>query len=423
MISDLTPENVITNDAGATIGVSGSPIYITSESSNPTNITFNSNHLDSFGRLVVSSPFKLFEYSASQPLDTTRYHDTSTTGSGTVTRNATKTQIEFYTSTSSGDKAIFQTRRSIQYNKANSQEIFIIYRPNPVANRRERWGYFDENNGVFFEHDGTNCKVVIRSNTSGSVVDTTFAQTAWENHTSGVDWTKQHVFKIDFGWLSSRGVRFWLDVDGDLLPVKTWYISGYLDVPFMKTAQLPMRVEVENTAATASAKTSSFTCMAVQSSGAEQQEGAVRTLSTGTSTISVSTTETIGAGLRLKSGYDNASALPQDFSMLPQSGNDFVYYKVIYNPTLTGDTWNTPSDGVVDTLATVTSYTGGTILDDGHFPLGNKNQTSSSKLRSLLNDIYLGTDISGNCDPLIITFQTDAGTGDVFFTGSYREFI
>lgn len=384
---------------------------------------------DMFGRLAVAGPHKLFEFSATCDFDTTRYLATKVVGAGTVSRDAQKTQIELYTSTASGDKAIIKSRRAIQYNKANSQEIFVIYRPNPIANRRERWGYFDDNNGVFFEHDGTSARCVVRSDTSGSIVDTPFEQADWDDPLDGtgpsgktVDWTKQSVFKIEFGWLSSRGVRFTIDVQGTLVPVKTWLISNTLLVPFMRTPQLPIRFEVENTGVVASATTSSFSCCAVQSSGSSQQEGPIRAMDTGVSTIAVSTTEKIAAGIRLKSTFQNGSVSPADFTMLPSSGNDFLFYQVIYNPTLVGDVWSTPSSGIVDKLTSATSYTGGSVLSSGHLPLGNKNQVGSSILRDIMNDIYLGSDLNGNSDSLIITFKTNAGTSTVFFSGQYREF-
>jgi hypothetical protein len=241
---------------------------------NPNNVTLPSTNFDAFGRFSVAAPHKLFETGATQAIETSRYHDTSVTGGGTVARNATKTHIEFTTTTASGDKAIYQTRRNIQYNKANAQEIFVIYKPNPITNRRERWGYFNDSNGVFFEHDGTDPRLVIRSDTSGSVVDTQIERSSWDDKLDGsgvsgltIDWTKQTVFKIDFGWLSSRGVRFFIDVNGTFVLVKQWYISNSLDVPFMAAATLPIRFEVENTGTTAQTQTSAYSCCAVQSSG------------------------------------------------------------------------------------------------------------------------------------------------------------
>jgi hypothetical protein len=398
---------------------------------NPNNVSLPSTNFDAFGRFSVAAPHKLFETGATQAIDTIRYHDTSEVGGGTVVRNATKTHIELTTTTASGDKAIYQTRRNIQYNKANAQEIFVIYKPNPITNRRERWGYFNDNNGVFFEHDGTDPRLVIRSDTSGSVVDTTIERASWDDKLDGtgesgltIDFTKQTVFKIDFGWLSSRGVRFFADINGNFVLVKQWYISNTLDVPFMAAATLPIRFEVENTGVTAQTQTSAYSCCAVQSSGSAAQEGAIRFLSNGVSASSVNTTETIISGVRLNSSYvDRGSIQPIKVGLLPASGTTFAHYRVRYNPTLTGGTWTTASEGIYDYLSVMpSSFSGGSIIAEGTLSLGNKNQVSAASFRDVLNDVYLGSDISGNADSLVLTMETDSGTGSIFYNYEIKEF-
>ena len=385
--------------------------------------------IDVFGRVSVADPYKLFEYSASMFYDTTRYWSESLTGSATITRNATTTQFELATTTASGDKAIMQTRRNIQYNKGNGQEIFIIARPCPIANRRTRWGYFDDLNGIFFEHDGTDPRLVIRSDVSGSPVDTPIERSDWDDPLDGsgesgltIDFDKQCVYKFDFGWLSSRGVRFYIDVNGTMVLVKSWLISNTLEYPFMRTGNLPIRVETENTGTTASSSKAYWSCCAVQSSGSEVQEGAVRSVSTGVTPINVTTTPSIGAGIRLKSTFLNGSIQPLDFKMLPVSGNTNVYFRVIYNPTIAGGTWSSTSDGIADVLTGYTSFSGGSVINEGHFPLANKATGAITALRELLNDIYVGRSIANVCDPLVIEFRTDSSTGTLFFEGSYKEF-
>lgn len=409
------------NSSGSELGTPLTPYYINLPSTN----------FDSFGRFSVASPHKLYENGATHKIDTTRYHATSVVGGGTVTRNATKTQIELYTTTASGDKAIFSSRRNVQYNKANAQEIFIIYKANPIANRRERWGYFNTNNGIFFEHDGTNPRLVIRSNVSGSPVDTKIEQANWDDPLDGtgpsgltIDWTKQTVYHFDFGWLSSRGVRFFIDIGGTFVLVKQWYISNSLDVPFMATATLPIRFEVENTDTVAQATTSSFTCYAVQSSGSSAQEGPVRSLSNGTTATSVSSTETVIGGIRLNSSWiGKGSIQPLKFFILPATGTDFVHYRIRYNPTLTSPTWSTPTNGIYDYLSgTMPTFTGGSILSEGTISLGNKNQVAAAQFRDVLNDVYIGNDIAGNADALVITMQTNTGTGSVFYSAEFKEF-
>jgi len=397
----------------------------------PINVGLPSNNFDAFGRFSVASPHKLYENGATHAIDTTRYHSTAVSGSGTVTRNATKIQIELSTTTTSGDKAQFRSRRHVQYNKANAQEIFIIYKANPIANRRERWGYFNNNNGIFFEHDGTNPRLVIRSSVSGSPVDTKIERTAWDDPLDGngpsgltIDWTKQTVYHMDFGWLSSRGVRFFIDIAGKFVLVKEWFISNSLDVPFMATATLPIAFEVENTNTIDQATTSAFTCYAIQSSGSAAQEGPIRVISNGITATNVTTTEAVLGGIRLNTSYkDRGSIQPLSFNITPATGTDFVRYRVLYNPTLTNPTWTAASSGIHDYLSgTMPTFSGGSILAEGIIYLGDKKTVSSSQFRQLLNDVYIGSGITGTQDALVIVARTTASTGSIYYNAEFKEF-
>lgn len=394
-----------------------------------TTTMFDGSHLDAFGRLQVSDPYKLFEYSASMPFDETRYWSKRLTGSGTFTRNATTTQLELATTTASGDKVEIQTRRSIQYNKGNAQEIFFIARPCPLANKKVQWGYFDDNNGIFWELDGLTPTLNIRSSVSGSPVETSIARSSWDDPLDGtgpsgltLDFDKQAVYKFDFGWLSSRGVRFFVDVEGTFVLVKQWFISGTLNFPFMATGNLPIRYQVENTGTLASTSTSYMSCCAVQSSGSEVQEGAIRSVSTGITPINITTTPSIGAGIRLSSSFLNGALQPLDFKMLPVSGNTNVYFRVLYNPTIVGAVEDTSLSGIAVGLSSYTSFSGGSVINEGHFPLANKVTGAITALRELLNDIYVGREIDDTRDWLVIEFRTDSSTGTILFEGSYKEF-
>ncbi len=394
----------------------------------PARVDFPSTYFDIFGKLEVADPYKLFEFSANYPLDTTRYIDTLTSGSGTVTRNATKTQIEFSTTTASGDRALLQTRRNIQYNKANAQQIFFIHRFNPLSNRRERVGPHDDSNGTFFEIEGSNVNIVVRSNTSGSVVDLKFAQADWDDPLNGtgasgktIDWSKQAVFKIEFGWLSSRGIRFFIDIGGTIVLVKSYFVSNTLEVPYFAVPTLPFRVDVENIGTTANTQVSSISCIAFISSGASQQEGPIRIISSDTTPASITTTESIVAGIRLNSSYLNGSLQLKRLCIFSVSGTQELRYRIRYNPSLTGDSWATGS-GIHDTLVSVTSFTGGSIIASGIIDLSNQS-TQVSNIASFEEDIYVGRDASNNPDALVLTFQSTGGTGTAHYDINFKEYI
>ncbi len=84
-----------------------------------------------------------------------------------------------------------------------------------TGNIRE-WGYADERNGLLFRLSGTTLQVVLRSDTTGDVVEEVVDRTNWNGDkldgsgTSGmtIDITKANFFWIDFAWLGVGPARF-----------------------------------------------------------------------------------------------------------------------------------------------------------------------------------------------------------------------
>jgi hypothetical protein len=393
---------------------------------------FPSVYFDTFGRFKVASPFKLSEYSSTQPHDYLRYHCKKVAGSGTVTQDTSKAQSYLNLSTVSGDSAMFRSIRKIQYNKANAQEIFIIWRPDiGKENLVQEAGYNDDSNGIFWRKTNKEMQIVLRSSTSGSVIDTVFPRSEWDDPLDGsgpsglaydFDQAKQLVFYFDFGWLSSRGFRAIIDVNGTFVLVKSYLISGMLTVPFMATANLPLTFKAYNTGTTSSLSQMAMSCYAVQSSGSDFQEGPVRPVSLNGIPVEVTTTEKIIAGIRINPAYKNASIVPSQFNITPFDGTTFVSYRVLYNPTIVGAVWSDIS-GIAQSLVSYASYSGGSDAILGHVYLGNKQSLGEKVFTEVLSDLYLGYDCDDVPNALVLTAKTTSSTGDLLFDGLYKEFI
>lgn len=428
--SDLTPENTITDASGNVIGVSGSPLYVTGSETTPVFTQLPSNHYDAFGRQRVSEQTTLLDFTGAYPEDLVRYVSKKETAGGTIgAASGNDPSIKLSVTTASGDFAGIQTRRSIEYNKGNSQQIFITGRfATGEANLVQRLGYFRDTHGCFFQYNGTTMQVCVRTKVSGSVVNNTIDQTSWNVDTlSGQDWTKQNIFMMDFGWLGSHIVRFYCGnaSDAKLTLVHQEIYSGAESVPFMDSGMAPVCAEIETTGTISGAASMYATCMAVKSEGSPLLTGTIRVVDTGTTTVSAGTSETVAAGIRLKSSYINGSIKPVSFQISPTSGNAYLYYKVIYNPTLTSPTWSDLTGIAQGLTGTMPTYTGGSVLDSGYIELTSKGNSSVSFGGSgVTSDVYLGADYDrANADALILTFQTTSGSSNVLFTGSYREFI
>src|SRR5210317_691574 len=133
---------------------------------------------DAFGRLRVSNPFTIFD--SGNIMSKNNLFDESLTGSGTVTYTANKSTVNLNVTTASGDKVIRQSKRVMSYQPGKSLLILNTFVMNtPEANLKQKVGTFDANNGIFFYADGTTLKIVRRTYTSGSAVDTEISQSSW----------------------------------------------------------------------------------------------------------------------------------------------------------------------------------------------------------------------------------------------------
>jgi hypothetical protein len=104
--------------------------------------------------------------------------DRYTSGTGTITHNAATSAVTLAVGATTG-KAIVQSRVYCQYQPGKAILVYATgILNNGGANASgsvARIGYFDENNGPFFEYSAGVTRVVLRNNTT----DTSIAQSAW----------------------------------------------------------------------------------------------------------------------------------------------------------------------------------------------------------------------------------------------------
>ena len=162
--------------------------------------------LDAFGRVRVSNPVNEFTSEFQYNLHPL-YLDAVVATTGTVTHNANFSAANLNVTTDDGSKASMQTFEYFRYQPGKSLAIaqtFIM--PTQQAGTKMQVGYYDDNNGFFFEvKDASTIQFVRRTKTSGSVVDNAVTQANW-NHDkmdgtgpSGqtLDFTKGQILRID----------------------------------------------------------------------------------------------------------------------------------------------------------------------------------------------------------------------------------
>lgn len=240
-----------------------------------TTFTDGSPNFGSFGTLLVGEPQIIKDYRYAYNGLTSQFTD-EVVGAGSVSYVSASSAMLLSTGTASGDIA---SRTSNFYHPyapgvGHLAEITLRHGDAGKANSRRRWGYFDDNNGVFWELDGTTLYVVVRSNVSGSIVDTRIAQSSWNadkldgSDSIGftLDVTNPNIYFIDLQWLGAGRIRFGIVEPGGSRimahVVENSNQSG--DYPYMRTATLPIRIEMVNTGAAASTSEIRHACAAVK---------------------------------------------------------------------------------------------------------------------------------------------------------------
>lgn len=388
-----------------------------------------SDLLTPFAKLKVANSYTIFESVFNYDKQPLVWDEALVTG-GTNTWNTNTNAINLVTTTASGSSVIVQSRRRIKYNPGRSTIVQISTNiGGNKANCRRRVGQFDSNNGVFFELDGTVLKCVIRSNTSGSVVDTSVSQSSFNGDKldgtgpSGVtlDTSKHQLWIMEYGWQGIAIVRFGLYLNGSIVYCHTFNSANEIAVPYMKTANLPLRVENTNTGITASATTLSSNCFCLQQEGEDDDaEGFTRSyVRTSLKTVAAVPGSTPVISFKLSSTKLEAIANLVKAVVSVQT-NDNVFWEILLNPTLTGATYS-ETLGYLDIDTDATSLTGGIKILAGVI---NQNQSSGSESTELLKNIntVLGSDLAGNSDVVTIAASSRATNADVVASFTWREF-
>ena len=347
-------------------------IQSTASNLNATGVLADTGQLDAFSRLRTSDPVSVFDTQFQYTLQPLLW-ESVLTGTGTAALLANNSAV-LMTVSASGDQVVRQSHRYFRYQPGKSQFIaFTAVMGAIKPNTRQRVGYFDAQNGLFFQQDGTNLAVVQRSFTSGVAVDTVIPQANWNldklNGTgpSGltIDTSKANIFIIDLQWLGVGRVRFGFDLGGKIVYCHQIVNANSLATVYMTTANLPVRYELTMTGAT-TATTMLQICQSVLSEGGfEDERGLLFTANDGTSTISVTTRRPVLTirPLTTFGGVTNRGFL-EPLTVQVEVGSGSALVEVVYDAaTLTGASYspvNTNSLAEFDIAAT--ALTGGTVL-------------------------------------------------------------
>lgn len=210
------------------------------------------------------------------------------------------------------DSAVRQSHRYNAYVPGKSQFILMTFVMGAAkTNVVRRIGYFDPNDGLFLEQNGTvDVALVRRTSTSGIPVDNRIPQADWNlDQLDGtgpskiiLDLSKTQIFTTDFQWLGVGRIRYGFDIAGVRVYVHEILNANALDVVFMRTPTLPVRYEQANSGVPASPSSMHEICCSVVSEGGYSLPGYEFSQSRGVVNRSITTLEPIFA-IRLKNEF------------------------------------------------------------------------------------------------------------------------
>ena len=382
---------------------------------------------DSFGRNRIGVPQTQYEYDFQYNKAPLIWGE-KVTGTGASTHLPNESSVQLSNGgTVDTNGIIRQTFKYFRYRPGKSlefQETFVF--GDITTNVVKRVGYYDDNDGIYFEQDGVNSiyNLVLRSSTTGTPVNNIINQTSWNidkfdgTGPSGItaDFTKVQILSVGLQWLGVGSILCGFVINRIFYPAHIFNHANILSKVYMKTANLPVRYEIVNSGTAGGIDTMKQICATVITNGGIDKEFAyVHSLPDVIAKTGIGTSYTNIVNIRPKATFNSITNRGQ---ILPARveinnvGSGTLYWQLVYNPTLGGTpSYNSVGNNSIAEYDTAgTTLTGGEIIDSG--TLLSTNQSKSAQSASVGALYPLTLDIDG-LNPKNLTLAVKAATGTV----------
>jgi len=360
---------------------------MTSGTNDAIPVSIGGTNVDAFGRVRASEPYTLFDSQNRYAADT--QFSTTTTGTGNTTFQNDQSVLDLTVSSSGVGSVTRQTLRKFPYQPGKGLLVLATFSmTTPVASLVQQVGYFNSQNGVFFQANGTSIQFVLRSFVTGVVVNNTVNQADWNGDplngtgASGLtlDVTKAQILWMDFEWLGVGSVRCGFVINGQYIVCHTFNNANLISTTYMTTAILPITYAIDSTAVARNATLKQICSTVISEGGYEQySRGYIARRTTALTGIGTTFVPLVTAALEngTTTGVDMTGAvvLPSRVQVFPTASQNYEI-ALIQNATLTGASYvnlnNAQGTGTVaGTTLTISAMTSGAFAP-GHriFALG-----------------------------------------------------
>lgn len=388
-------------------------------STSPILVDFPGETRDSFGRIRVAAPYSVFEsqfeYSANGEL----WHSSAVAG-GAITHRLNESSVLMTVGAGAADRAVQQSRVYHRYQPGKSQLILMTgVIGTGTANRKKRIGYFDDYNGVFFESRVDGLYVVLRSSASGSIQETAVSSNSFSGDSldgtggSGfnIHLSSSAIFWIDIEWLGVGDIRAGVVRDHSFIIAHTFRNVNASSLPYMATANLPVRYEIANTGAASGTDSLRAICSAVFNEGGQDVFSINYSTSSGTTLLKSVTTKAPILAIRPKisfNGKSNRGRVRVTAVDAYGFGVSNVHFTAVITSAAAGGTWNSVKDtSIVEVNSGITDYSPGREITSG-YTIGSTNRSLGMPFE---NRAPLVVNYEGNGSDILIVTGESLGAG------------
>jgi hypothetical protein len=391
---------------------------------------------DAFNRVRVSSPISQFEYANEYNKGPLIWAE-KVTGAGVATHQPNSSTVLLSTGSDvDGDGIIRQTVQYMRYAPGKSLLPIITFNfRGPQATYTKRAGYFDTDNGIFVECDGTTVNLVIRSKSSGEIVEARVPQADWnmskldgtKDYEPTLDMSKVQIFLCDIQWLGVGSVRCGFEIDGKPYMVHKFDHANEVLITYMATANLPIRYEIHNKAGATEAGLMDQICATVitEQGSIDDQSYYDHAVNNGINATSVTTRRAV-LSIRPKAtlgGKVNRGTIKHEFFEVITGGNN-VLWELVYGGTLGGTPdWTSAGDNsLVEFDIAGTTVTGGEVIASGYALTGGGATRGRTEGKTQAR-YPMGLDVDGlNPRLLSLVVTSVTGTATVNAAIGFKEY-
>ena len=417
------------NDAGP-----GSPTIVRASFSDTMAV-------DAFQRLRVSNPITLFDSRQFTGDNSLLWENSTPVGTASVSAQTARSSVYLTNGgTASGAKIVRQSRYNFLYQAGRSFAVFQTFvLGTATSNVRKRVGFFNEDraghgDGIFLEQNGSNGEyLTLRTSTSGTASDANkVARSAWfdrfdglggKTNPSGInlDFSKTQIMVIDLQYLGVGRVRVAFDVDGILFPAYEFKNANVQTVAYMKTPNLNLRYEIENTGVAGGTVNLEHICAAVMvEGGVDPGSRGLPWAGPATAIAGVGVTTrrpilSVRAKTLINSIRNRGHIFPRAIELLVQTNS--AYIELVLNGTLTGGAgaWTdlSATQSLVEYNTDRTGISGGRVIRAFYCAPGTGSNRQDSTRSDFMDLPLVLTDLLDVQDVLSIVATAQTGTSTV----------